>query len=210
LFAGVVAGSAICLYVLLRRSNLHPTLSAVLTLIGALAGSTAWGARPQLLNMLLTGMLLVGLGYYRRGRLSPLLLPPFIWLWANLHSGFLVGIIIAGLFLLGEWFDAYRSPTTGMPARRRKLFGWAIALLYLALASQRNVPLFVIAGAPLAGRCAQALLVTFSSILPSVVRRPAAEAALRWTPIRWSGPTVAVGVLNLALLVVAVAVMLTY
>jgi len=286
LFAGVVAGSAICLYVLLRRSNLHPTLSAVLTLIGALAGSTAWGARPQLLNMLLTGMLLVGLGYYRRGRLSPLLLPPFIWLWANLHSGFLVGIIIAGLFLLGEWFDAYRSPTTGMPARRRKFVGWAIvagtllavvnpsgvqtllfplgtltspliqnniqewaspdfhslagvmfeaivflllgglatgkvkapthewlwafALLYLALASQRNVPLFVIAGAPLAGRCAQALLVTFSSILPSVVRRPAAEAALRWTPIRWSGPTVAVGVLNLALLVVAVAVMLTY
>ena len=33
---------------------------------------------------------------------------------------------------------------------------------------------------------------------------------MRWTPIRFGGPTVAVGVLNLALLVVAVAVMLTY
>ena len=84
LFAGVVAASAICLYVLLRRSNLHPTLSAVLTLIGALAGSTAWGARPQLLNMLLTGVLVVGLGYYRRGRLSPFNLPPCILLRANL------------------------------------------------------------------------------------------------------------------------------
>src|SRR5881398_667308 len=286
LFAGVVGGSAICLYVLLRRSNLHPTLSAVLTLIGALAGSTAWGARPQLLNMLLTGVLVVGLGYYQRGRLSAFLLPPFILLWANLHSGFLVGIIIAALFLLGEWFDAYRFPATGMPARRRKLFGWAIvaatllavvnpsgiqtllfplgtltspliqnniqewaspdfhsmaglmfeailflllaglatgkvrarthewlwafALLYLALASQRNVPLFVIGGAPLAARCAQALFATFQSILPPVVRRPAAQAALRWTPIRFSGPMVAVGALNLALLVVAVAVMLTY
>src|SRR5438552_3619217 len=286
LFAGVVGGSGICLYVLLRRSNLHPTLSAVLTLIGALAGSTAWGARPQLLNMLLTGMLLVGLGYYQRGRLSPLLLPPFIWLWANLHSGFLVGIIIAGLFLLGEWFDAYRSPTTGMPARGRAGFGWAVAagvvlcgvnpsgvqtllfplgtltspliqnniqewaspdfhsmaglmfetivfltlgglatgkvkarthewlwafaLLYLALASQRNVPLFVIGAAPLAARCAQALLVTLSSILPAVARRPAAQAALRWTPIRPNRPTAALGVLNLALLVVAVAVMIAY
>ncbi|TME23788.1 MAG: hypothetical protein E6I68_06570 [Chloroflexi bacterium] len=286
LFAGVVAASAICLYLLLWRSNLHPTLSAVLTLIGALAGSTAWGARPQLLNMLLTGVLVVGLGYYRRGRLSAFLLPPFIWLWANLHSGFLVGIIIAGLFLLGEWFDAYRSPATGMPARRRVLFAWSIvaatllavvnpsgiqtllfplgtltspliqnniqewaspdfhsmaglmfeailflllaglatgkvkarthewlwafALLYLALASQRNVPLFVIGGAPLAARCAQALFATFQSILPTVVRRPAAQAALRSTPVRFSGPTVAVGALNLALLVVAVAVMLTY
>ena len=286
LFAGVVAASAICLYLLLWRSNLHPTLSAVLTLIGALAGSTAWGARPQLLNMLLTGVLVVGLGYYQRGRLSAFLLPPFIWLWANLHSGFLVGIIIAGLFLLGEWFDAYRSPATGMPARRRVLFAWSIvaatllavvnpsgiqtllfplgtltspliqnniqewaspdfhsmaglmfeailflllaglatgkvkarthewlwafALLYLALASQRNVPLFVIGGAPLAARCAQALFATFQSILPTVVRRPAAQAALRSTPVRFSGPTVAVGALNLALLVVAVAVMLTY
>jgi len=286
LFAGVVAASAVCLYLLLRRSNLHPTLSAVLTLIGTLAGSTAWGARPQLLNMLLTGVLVVGLGYYQRGRLSAFLLPPFILLWANLHSGFLVGIIIAALFLLGEWFDAYRFPATGMPARRRKLFGWAIvaatllavvnpsgiqtllfplgtltspliqnniqewsspdfhsmaglmfeailflllaglatgkvrarthewlwafALLYLALASQRNVPLFVIGGAPLAARCAQALFATFQSILPTVVRRPAAQAALRWTPIPFSGPMVAVGALNLALLVVAVAVMLTY
>src|SRR5438093_6628112 len=286
LFAGVVAASAVCLYLLLRRSNLHPTLSAVLTLIGTLAGSTAWGARPQLLNMLLTGVLVVGLGYYQRGRLSAFLLPPFILLWANLHSGFLVGIIIAALFLLGEWFDAYRFPATGMPARRRKLFGWAIvaatllavvnpsgiqtllfplgtltspliqnniqewaspdfhsmaglmfeaivfltlgglatgrvkapthewlwafALLYLALASQRNVPLFVIGAAPLAARCAQALLHTLASILPAVARRPAAQAALRWTPIRPNRPTAALGVLNLALLVVAVAVMIAY
>src|SRR6266550_2015303 len=254
-FAGVVAAGAVCLYVILRRSTLHPTLAAVLTLVGALAGSTAWGARPQLLNLLFTGVLVVG-------------------------------GIIAGLFLIGEWFDARRSPATGMPARRRVLLGWAIAagmllsvvdpsgvqtllfplgtltspliqnniqewaspdfhsmaglmfeglvflvlgglatgrvkarthewlwafaLLYLPLASQRNVPLFVIGAAPLAARCAQALLVTLSSILPAVARRPAAQAALRWTPIRPNRPTAALGVLNLALLVVAVAVMIAY
>src|SRR3989442_5353959 len=284
--AGVVAAGAICLYVILRRSDLHPTLSAALTLVGALAGSTAWGARPQLLNMLFTGLLVVGLGAYRRGSLSPLLLPPFIWLWANLHSGFLVGVIIAGLFLIGEWFDARRSPATGMPAPRQAGFGWAIvagvvlsmvnpsgvqtllfplgtltspliqnniqewaspdfhsmaglmfeaivfltlgglatgrvkapthewlwafALLYLALASQRNVPLFVIGAAPLAARCAQALLLTLSSILPAVAGRPAAQAALRWTPSRLNGPTAALGALNLALLVMAAAVMIAY
>src|SRR2546425_482233 len=102
------------------------SLAAVPPLVGALAGSTAWGARPQLLNMVFTGVLVVGLGAYRQGRLNPLLLPPFIWLWANLHSGFLVGVIIAGLFLIGEWFDARRSPATGMPAPRQAGFGWAI------------------------------------------------------------------------------------
>src|SRR2546428_5897391 len=284
--ASAVAAGAICLYVIARRSNLHPTLSALLTLVGALAGSTAWGARPQLINMVFTGLLLVGLGAYRRGRLSPFLLPPFIWLWANLHSGFLVGVIIAGLFLIGEWLDARRSPATGMPARRPMLVGWAIvagvvlsvanpsgvqtllfplgtltspliqnniqewaspdfhsmaglmfeaivfltlgglatgrvkapthewlwafALLYLALASQRNVPLFVIGAAPLAARCAQALLVTLPTILPAVAGRPAAQAALRWTPPRLNVPPAALGVLNLGLLVVAVAVMIGY
>src|SRR5436305_10729126 len=49
-FAAIVMAAAICLYWLLRRAGLHPTASVALTLVGALAGSTAWGARPQVLN----------------------------------------------------------------------------------------------------------------------------------------------------------------
>src|SRR5439155_820846 len=172
IFAGVVAAGALCLYIILRRSDLHPPVSVTLTLVGALAGSTAWGARPQLLNMLLTGLLVVGLGAYRRGRLSPWLLPPFIWLWANLHSGFLVGVIIASLFAVGEWFDARRSPATGMPAGRRARFGWAIA----------------------------------AGVVLSVVNPSGVQTLL--FPL--GTPTAPLGVLNLALLVVAVAVMIAY
>src|SRR5438270_3683900 len=282
----VVTAAAICLYQLLRRGGLHPTAAVGLTLVGALAGSTAWGARPQLLNLLFTGVLLVGLSRYRDHQLRVWMLPPFIWLWANLHSGFLVGVIIGLLFVGGEAVDArlrrasamswpriralaiavaaggalaivnpfgiqtvlfplgtltspliqnniqeWASPdfhsmaglmfetivfltlgglATGKVMARTHEWLWAFALLYLALASQRNVPLFVIGAAPLAARCAQALLVTLSSILPAVARRPAAQAALRWTPIRPNRPTAALGVLNLALLVVAVAVMIAY
>src|SRR3989442_4710333 len=93
--AGVVAAGAICLYVILRRSDLHPTLSAALTLVGALAGSTAWGARPQLLNMLFTGLLVVGLGAYRRGGPRPLLPPPLLSFWAHTPSRFFVGVFIS-------------------------------------------------------------------------------------------------------------------
>ena len=108
-FAGIVTAAAVCLYLLLRRSGLAPSAAVVLTLVGALAGSTAWGARPQLLNVLFCGLLLLGLIEYRAGRLHAWMLPPFIWLWANLHSAFVVGVIISGLFLVGEMVDAWRS-----------------------------------------------------------------------------------------------------
>jgi len=286
IFAGIVTAAAICLYLLLRRSGLSPTGAAALTLIGALAGSTAWGARPQLLNVLFCGLLILGLIAYRAGRLHALLLPPFIWLWANVHSAFLVGIIISGLFLLGEAFDAWRAAEGAMTRRRLVALGgalaaggvlavlnpfgiqtivfslgtltspliqnniqewaspdfhsmagllfeailfvllaglatgrvrartsewlWAFALLYLALASQRHVPLFVLGAAPLLGRCAQALLSLASAMLPPADRRPAAQAALRWRPARPMTNSLALGAINLALLIVIGGGMIAY
>jgi hypothetical protein len=277
IFAAIVTAAAICLYLLLRRTGLAPAAAVALTLIGALAGSTAWGARPQLLNVLFCGLLLLGLAEYRAGRLHAWMLPPFIWLWANLHSAFLVGVIISGLFVAGEAFDAWRSREGSMPRRRLTALAGAVvaggllsvinpfgiqtilfslgtltspliqnniqewaspdfhslpgllvegivflllgglatgrvrarssewllafALLYLALASQRHVPLFVLGAAPLIGRCAQALLGLASTMLPPVDRRSAAEAALRLRPVRPAGPSLALGAINLMLLV---------
>lgn len=286
IFALVVVAGAICLHALLGGSGLHPTAAVVLTLVGALAGSTAWGARPQLLNLLFTGVLVCGLLRYREGRLRAWYLPPFLWLWANLHSGFLVGLIIAVLFLAGEAFDSIRS-SQGMERRRLEQLGLAIlaglalslvnpygidtilfplgtltspliqsniqewaspdfhsmpgllfeailfilllglatrrvrarssdwllaaALLYLALSSQRHVPLFVIASAPLVGRCAQALLELAGSHLRALPRRPVAAAALRATPMGFTPANrLALGTLNLALLLVVGAGMVAY
>jgi hypothetical protein len=285
-FAAVVTASAVCLYLLVRQSRLAPTAAATITLVGALAGSTAWGARPQLLNVLCCGLLLLGLSHYRAGRLSAWMLPPFIWLWANLHSAFLVGVIISLLFLAGEIVDHWRSRPDAMPWPRLTVLGWAIAagaglavvnpfgiqtvlfslgtltspliqnniqewaspdfhsmagmmfeglvflllaglatgrvkarssewliafaLLYLALASQRHVPLFVLGAAPLLGRCGQALVGLAAAMLPPVLDRPAAQAALRWTPMRPNAPGLALGAINLALLIVVGAGMVWY
>ena len=284
IFAGVVTAAAICLYLLLRRTGLAPTGAAALTLVGVLAGSTAWGARPQLLNVLFCGLLLLGLITYRDGRLHALLLPPFIWLWANVHSGFLVGVIISALFLAGEAFDAWRRAEGAMPRPRlialagaivagcalsvinpfgiqtvvfslgtltspliqnniqewaspdfhsvagllfesilfvllaglltgrvkAKTSEWllAFALLYLALASQRHVPLFVLAAAPLLGRCALALL-SLAPTMPSS-RRPMAQAALRWRPAQPMTNGLALGAINLALLIAIGVGMVAY
>jgi len=286
IFAVVVVAGAICLFALLRGSGLHPTAAVGLTLVGALAGSTAWGARPQLLNLLFAGILVCALVRYRNGRLAAWWLPPFLWLWANLHSGFLVGVIVCILFLAGEAVDAWRTGA-GMPRRRllnlalaipaglvlalvnpygldtvlfplgtltspliqNNIQEWAspdfhslpgllfetvlfilllglatgrvrartsewliaLALLYLALASQRHVPLFMIGAAPLVGRCAQALLALAGSFWPAVPRPRAAAAALRARPTPLESPNrVVLGVLNLALLVVVAFGMIVY
>jgi hypothetical protein len=286
LFAGVVTVGAICLYSLLRGTGLNPTVALLVTLAGALSGSTAWGARPQLLNLLFSGVLVVGLVSYGRRRWAPLVLAPGIWLWANVHSGFLVGVIISLLYLAGEAFDAWRtarlaesrpwiirlaagiaagvalslvnpsgiqtilfplgtltspliqnniqewaSPdfhslpgllfeaivfitlgglATGKVRPRSYEWLWAFALLFLALASQRNVPLFVIGAAPLVGRCAQALLVALASILPADTGRPAAQAAIRWSPAQPGPPTLTLALINLVLLLVVGAGMIVY
>jgi hypothetical protein len=230
--------------------------------------------------------MLVGLLEYRAGRLHAWLLPPFVWLWANLHSGFLVGVIICGLFFAGEAVDSWRSREGAMPRRRLTALAVAIgagsvlavinpfgiqtvlfslgtltspliqnniqewaspdfhsmagllveamvflllaglatgrvrartsewllafALLYLALSSQRHVPLFVLAAAPLMARCGQALLSLASSMLPPADRRPAVQAAIRWTPAQRTAPTLALGAINLALLIVVGAGMIAY
>ena len=281
----VVTAAAVCLYHLLRRTGLNPTVAVGLTLVGALAGSTAWGARPQLLNLLFTGGLLVGLARYRDNQLPAWMLPPFIWLWANLHSGFLVGVIISVLFVAGESVDALLGRATAMPRPRIRALAWAVgvaaalavvnpfgiqtvlfplgtltspliqnniqewaspdfhstaglmlevvlfvvlaglatrrvtarssewllafALLYLGLASQRNVPLFILGAAPLAGRCAHALLQVAAAMAPAS-SRSMTQAAFRWSPGRPAAPGLALGAVNLALLLVVGAGMIGY
>jgi hypothetical protein len=255
--------------------------------MGILAGSTAWGARPQVLNVLFTGALVLGLQAYHTGRLRAWWLSPFLWLWANLHSAFLVGVIITALFLCGEMIDSRRTGATPVPPRLRALalallvgiglslinpYGidtllfplgtltspliqnniqewaspdfhtlpgqllealifivilglatgrvrartsewlWALALLYLALSSQRQVPLFVLAAAPLIGRCGQAILDWTGRLQRPVAGADAERAALRFAPAGFGGTRSAplLGVINVAILLVVGAGMLAY
>jgi hypothetical protein len=84
----------------------------------------------------------------------------------------------------------------------------AFALLYLALSSQRHVPLFVLGAAPLIGRCAQALLSLGASLFPPADRRAAAQVSLQRRPARGTGLTL--GAVNLALLIVVGAGIIAY
>src|SRR5438445_10503843 len=74
-FAAIVTAGGVVLYLLLRGAGLHPTARVPLPLMGILAGSTAWGARPQVLNVLFTAAVVLGLQAYHTGRLRLLCSP---------------------------------------------------------------------------------------------------------------------------------------
>jgi hypothetical protein len=264
----VLSGFAIAtggwlVYHLLRRGGLGAVSAVVVAVLLGLASSPSWGARPQVLNFLLTAAVCALLLAYRErpGRRLFLLVPPFL-LWANLHSGYLVGVALVALFFTGEamqtgWtvLAAGRGETpvlTGRnlsrvaavavlgllaglltpatwrtvlfpfgtlssgriqslivewsspdfhslagralllvllvlgggllaSARARRgadptLLLWGLGSLALALTSQRNVPIFAAAGAPLVGVAASALLAGLG--LKPRLARPAAGVAV--------------------------------
>jgi hypothetical protein len=138
--AAAVAGGEFIVYRLLRRGGLGATSAVLLAVILALASAPSWGPRPQLLNFLFVGVLVLALLRYRRQPSRGVYwLVPFFVLWANLHSGFVVGVGLVLVFWVGEvaqarWqrFASSRDealPTMQRPQLRRLLLVAAMGLI---------------------------------------------------------------------------------
>src|SRR5438034_1098139 len=187
-YAGVVTAAAICLYVILRRTALpQPAIGAGC----ALAFINPFGIQTILFSL---------------GTLTSPLIQNNIQEWASPDFHTLAGLLVEGIIFL-----LLAGLATGRVRPRTSEWLLAFALLYLALSSQRHVPLFVLAAAPLMARCAQALLGLASS-LPPAADRPAQSqvAALRWKPALPAGHTVTLGAINLALLIIVGTGMIAY
>lgn len=99
-FALVIASAWWLVY---RRCMGRPYLAAFLVLLGAIASAVAWGARPQMLSLLLASAFLYVLDEYRHGEKDRLwLLPPLTVLWVNLHSGYMMGLALIGIYVAGD------------------------------------------------------------------------------------------------------------
>lgn len=59
-------------------------------------------SRPQIFSFFLFGALFFILADSRRGGRLAYLLPPMVLIWANLHGGFILGVLVILLFALGE------------------------------------------------------------------------------------------------------------
>lgn len=82
--------------------------------------------RPELLSLILLGLYLHVLETYRK-RPSPsawLGATLLVIVWTNTHGSFILAPVIAGIYSVGLWIDAYRSPgrCKGLVANRSRAF----------------------------------------------------------------------------------------
>jgi len=104
-FAGVVllktAAVLVTFLFLFKRASLHTgkaaTILTILTVI--LVSKDAWLERPMVFTFMLTSIFLYVLD--QRGRKGPWTLPVLTLLWANLHGGFIVGILVIFIYAMG-------------------------------------------------------------------------------------------------------------
>jgi hypothetical protein len=91
------------LFRLVRRHCENPFIAIAVTFLACAASSIHWLARPHLVTLLFTVILLMVLDRVREGQTRWLrALPWFFVLWTNLHGGFLVGLIILAGYAAGE------------------------------------------------------------------------------------------------------------
>lgn len=118
-FAAVIAFSFWLVY---RNSSGRPYLAAFIGLLAAFASAPTWGARPQMFNILFLALFLHLVEGVRGGHFS---IRAFWWflpltaVWANLHSGYLAGIVLLAAYAVGDAAQAVLRPW--LPEQERGL-----------------------------------------------------------------------------------------
>ena len=173
LAALIVAVGEFLVYRLLRVGGLGATSAVLVAVVLAVASAPSWGPRPQLLNFLFVGILVMALLRYRSAPGPWILwLAPLFVLWANLHSGFVVGVGLVLVFYLGELLQtrsvkmastrAQGVATLGGPELRRVLALAALALL-AGLLTPSSYRTLVFALGTLSSQRIQSLIVEWAS-----------------------------------------------
>ena len=125
LFAGLELA---LLFTALRRRGVHLPLAFILTVAGAWLTANTWTARAQQFSVLLTLVWSELLWqYWRTGDRRLLwIFPVSAALWANLHGGFVGGLLMLAVAVVVAW---------AFPGRRGQANSWALRLTFIGAAA---------------------------------------------------------------------------
>ncbi len=98
-----------------RQGEGNRYVRAFAVVLGAIASSLVWAARPQMVSFLLAALTAFLLARFKQGR-GKLLpgLPLVVLVWVNMHGGFAIAFILLLCYLLGETFNRL-APAAGAP-----------------------------------------------------------------------------------------------
>ncbi len=85
----------------------RPYVAGFTLLLCAIATAPTWGVRPQMISLFITSGFLFLLDRYQSNEKVKYLIPlPLITLvWANLHAGYFLGLVIIFIYVAGSFFD---------------------------------------------------------------------------------------------------------
>ena len=118
------------LWRLVRRQTKSRAVAMGVTVLALLGMSMYFFARPQLVSFLFAAILLRILDRPREsGEGIPWVVVPLFLVWANVHPGFLAGIITLGAYTAGDLANAWTASEPGERADRLRLFRRSLLLL---------------------------------------------------------------------------------
>jgi hypothetical protein len=101
--------AALAFWIAFKRSESHPLIGGTAALIGVWSVIPGLGVRPRIFTLLLSSVFLALLARYVRRKSGREIwwLVPLMVLWVNLHGGFLIGLVLIGITIVGIPLDAW-------------------------------------------------------------------------------------------------------
>jgi len=118
----VLALCALLIYGSLRAHNCNTTLSFIISLLWAVMSRDWFVERPHIFSILCMCFYL----FYLSRHKNIFVLPLVMVLWANLHGGFILGLIFLGCALTEQAYEVYSGHSRGIAALRK--LEWAFIL----------------------------------------------------------------------------------
>jgi len=107
-FAMLIAGTYAIFCRLLSRHGINILLAAFTTVLVFKASLIHWLARPHIFSALIMVIwyyILDNFQYHNHNRLAAL--PLLMLLWVNLHGGFIIGFVLLGIYLIGDFLNCH-------------------------------------------------------------------------------------------------------
>ncbi|HYM29138.1 MAG TPA: hypothetical protein VET66_13385 [Steroidobacteraceae bacterium] len=99
-------------YRLLRTEGLAEMPALLLSIVPAAFGATYWRARPAMFSVFFVALFIYEISAARRGERRTLWrLVPLTLLWANLHGGYVIGLVLIAMLAAAQWWE--RRETAG-------------------------------------------------------------------------------------------------
>jgi hypothetical protein len=136
-FSLIITAAFYLVYRRYRESVGHPYVACAALLLGAFATMPVWGVRPQMFSLLLASVFLTILDQFSHNENTKTIywLIPLTTVWANLHAGFALGLVLILLTIAGLMLESLMSGElkAGFKRVRPLLIVWLLCVAAVSL-----------------------------------------------------------------------------